>query len=71
MEIREEFRVHILNDAGIEKAKEIAEEFTMFLNYLENQCGSDGRYMAIVRTKLEEASFFAKKAVASRQENQK
>lgn len=71
MEIRSEFQVHLLNDEGIDLAKEIAHEFTAFLNYLERTCGTEGREMSIVRTHLETASFFAKKAMASREENQK
>jgi hypothetical protein len=68
--IRSEFAVHILNGPGIAKARELAYLFTAFLNDLESVCGVDGREMSIVRTKLEEASFFAKKAMASRPENQ-
>lgn len=70
MEIRDEFTFHKLNEKGIEKAKEIAVRFSILLNELEYTIGSSGREMAIVRTKLEEASFFAKKAMAVRPENQ-
>lgn len=71
-EIRDEFNVHLLNEQGKEKAKKIAKKFSMFLNWLESPkvCGFAGREMAIVRTKLEEASFFAKKAMAIQKENQ-
>lgn len=68
--MREEFKVHILNEEGIQKAQEIAAIFELALNHLESTCGIDGRYMALVRTKMEEASFFAKKAMATREENQ-
>lgn len=64
------FEVHMLNEDGKKLAGIIAEGFDRLLLDLENDCGKDGREMAIVRTKLEEACFFAKKAMASRKENQ-
>lgn len=64
------FDVHILNEAGIEKARMIQFEFEGFLEDLEKVCGAEGREMAIVRTKLQEAAFFAKRAVAMHPENQ-
>lgn len=72
MAIRDEFKVHILNDRGIEKATHLAESFSQFLTFMEeNLCGGEGREMAIVRTKLQEASFYAKRALAQRPEYQK
>ena len=68
--MRPEFRVHLLNEHGVRTARELAGSFTSFLDYLEAMCGKDGREMSIVRTKLEEASFFAKKAMASLKVNQ-
>ena len=68
--IREEFRVRVITDEGIERSHEIANIFSDFLDELEELCGATGREMAIVKTKLEEASFFAKKAMCSRVENQ-
>lgn len=68
--MRNEFKFHKLNREGVQKATLIADEFTKFLDALESICGNDGRYMAIVRTKLEEASFFAKKAIATLQQFQ-
>jgi hypothetical protein len=68
--IRDEFSVHILNGDGIAKANQIAQDFSELLSNLETTCGSDGREMAIVRTKLQEAAFFAKRAMAIRPENQ-
>ena len=64
------FEVHLLNEQGKGLAKSLAGEFHGFLCSVEGMCGNDGREMAIVRTKLEEACFFAKKAMASRKENQ-
>lgn len=66
----QEFAVHMLNDEGKQKAEKIADAFGTLLDSLYEMCGSQGREMAIVRTKLEEASFFAKKAMATQKENQ-
>jgi len=68
--MRAEFEVHMLNDIGKKKATLIAENFTRMLTGLEEICGKDGREIAIVRTKMEEACFFAKKAMAKLPENQ-
>lgn len=70
--IRPEFNVHLLNEEGKVKANIIAFVFTDTLNRLEDEdvCGSEGREMAIVRTKLQEAAFYAKRAMAVRPENQ-
>jgi hypothetical protein len=64
----DEFKVHILNEAGIQKAQELGGKFDEFLTNLDL---NKDRYGAIVRTKLEEACFFAKKSLASKPENQK
>ncbi len=69
--VRPEFAVHQLNDNGKQKAAAIADTFSRALNALEVICGAadprgkgGAREMAIVRTKLEEACFFAKRAMA-------
>jgi hypothetical protein len=67
--IRPEFNYHQLNQEGVRKAKTVSILFSNLLDELEGICGS-GREIAIVRTKLEEASFFAKKAVAVNPDNQ-
>ncbi len=59
-----QFRVHMLTDEGKSKAKDIAQAFDECLSTLELVC-PDGRELAIVRTKLEEACFFAKKSMAN------
>lgn len=69
--IRSEFDVHMLNETGIEKAKKVALSFSQLLDDVELICGKDGREMAVVRTKLQEAAFFAKRAMAVNPENQK
>ena len=69
--MRKEFEVHRLNTLGMEKAQAIAETLDAALEKLEVVCeGGDGRCMALVRTKLEEACFFAKKAMATNRDNQ-
>jgi hypothetical protein len=67
---RNEFKVHILNQCGIGKAGELALVFESCLDAVEGISGTEGREMALVRTHMELASFYAKKAMAGRPENQ-
>ena len=70
--MRDEFKVHILNEEGIQSAEKLAERFSLFLGDVESLCGDHApREMAIVRTKIQEASFFAKRALAMNPKNQK
>lgn len=59
-----EFAVHMLNGQGKIVAGMIQDIFDVCLNDLVLTC-PPGRQLSIVRTKLEEACFFAKKSVAS------
>ena len=59
-----EFQVHMLNEEGKAKARAIAEAFDECLTKLVAICPA-GRELAITRTKLEEACFFAKKSMAN------
>ena len=68
--MRKEFQVHRLNEEGMSKANKLAEVFSEALTKVEEIAGADGREMAVARTKLEEASYFAKRAMAQRPENQ-
>lgn len=69
--MKKEFQVHRLNESGMAAAKTLAEGFSTLLDQVEEQCqGGDGRCLAIARTKLEEACFFAKKSLASNPANQ-
>lgn len=52
-----------LNDDGQKKADEIGVLFTGLLRGLKEIC-PEGREFSVVQTKLEEASFFAKKSIA-------
>lgn len=74
--IRREFSVHLLNERGIDRAKRLGEAFSALLDVVEEVSGSrtpgdHQRELALVRTKLQEASFFAKRAMAMTPENQK
>lgn len=74
--MNKEFAVHMLNDDGKANAKKIADAFDTLLTTLtEPHVEGDNpatvpicppsRETSIMRTKLEEACFFAKKAMAS------
>lgn len=68
--MRNEFQVHILNDEGIAKAQKLGEVFSDALNEIEKLV-PQGRERSIVVTKLQEASFFAKRGIAVDPANQK
>ncbi len=68
--MNKEFTVHLLNDTGIVKAKELATKFDGLLEYLKTVC-PESREFSITKTKLEEACFFAKKSIACDPLNQK
>lgn len=76
--MNKEFTSHMLNEAGKAKANAIAEAFDRLLVTLTTPATPDdatvlcppGREVSLVRTKLEEACFFAKKAMAVQRENQ-
>lgn len=63
------FRVHRLNPDGLKKAGAIQVAFDRLVDDLSDFC-PDGREKSILMTKLEEACFFAKKAMASASSNQ-
>lgn len=67
--IRPEFASHRLNEDGLEAMTATKERFSDLLDDLEAYIGPGGREMAIVRTKLEEACFFAIKAIAVNPKN--
>lgn len=71
MSVRPEFSVHMLNDEGRKKATQLAESFSALMEAIEGlAAGGDARSLAISKTKLEEACFFAKRAMASAPSNQ-
>lgn len=69
-DVRPEFSVHVLNPEGMKKARDIAMKFSALLSEVEGVCGVEGREMALVRTNLQEAAFWAKRAMAMRPSNQ-
>lgn len=68
--IRPEFSTHKLNAQGVKRAEFLAVVFSESLDEIEMLSGKDGRKMALVRTKLEEAKMLAVSAMAERSENQ-
>lgn len=69
-DISPEFDVHLLNDQGLLKAREIAVAFSRLVTELDRIGVPGGRNRALVITKLQEASFFSKRAIAEDQANQ-
>lgn len=68
-----EFEVHRLNERGLACCEEVARLFDDLLHALEGPTAgelSQSRERAIVVTKLQEACFFAKRAVATQPEFQ-
>ena len=64
------FAFHKLNAAGVEKSKAIAVAFSELLEKLRTSSALEGREGALVKTNLEQASFFAKKSMACQTEHQ-
>jgi len=67
--VSHQFGSHMLNEGGKIKAREVGDAFAQLVTELKTR-GVDGRELAIVLTKLEEACFFAKRSVATKPENQ-
>lgn len=67
--MRDEFRVHMLNGDGLQKADAIAAVFSEALSELEAAVPA-GRARSITITKLQEACFWAKRGVAEVPGNQ-
>lgn len=67
-----EFQFYKLNENGLDECEQVARLFDDFLADLEHTLSHKGdpRCIAIVKTKLEEACFFAKKAAALKLDNQ-
>jgi len=58
------FQFNRLNEDGIKKVDEIAYQFDGLMTKLNKLCTTEGREYTIVKQKLEEACFYAKKSVA-------
>jgi hypothetical protein len=68
--IRPEFKAYKLNAQGIMAIEELRAKFSILLDYLEYFCSASTREFSIAKTKLEEALFFANKAISLNPENQ-
>jgi len=66
-----EFAVVQLNEHGIEQAKYIGRIFDDLLEDLKRSCLVNSREFALAKTKLEEACFYAKKAMCNKPEHKK
>lgn len=64
-----EFTVHRLNENGLLACEELAKEFSNLLAVVEGHIPA-GRERSLVVTKLQEACFFAKRALALDSRNQ-
>lgn len=63
--MRKEFQTHKLTAEGLSKINEIGVHFDDLLEEIEILVGEEGREIAIVRSNLEVACFYAKKALAN------
>ena len=70
MSIHSAFTVHKLNGGGLARAKQLAEKFSELAAFIDSVAPASSREKSLAMTKLEEASFFAKKAMAINPENQ-
>lgn len=70
--MRKEFAVHMLNQEGKDKARKLALVFEVALAEVEDVTGTanNGRELALCRTHMELAGFYAKKAMALNPVNQ-
>ena len=62
--MKKEFEVHMLTTTGIKKAHELAVISDALLTRITDDYCPNTREFSIVKTKLEEACFFAKKSMA-------
>jgi hypothetical protein len=67
--MNELFAGHMLNEKGFARVQNIGRAFDTLLCVIEAAV-PEGRQLSIVRTKLEEACFYAKKGVAIQDEYQ-
>lgn len=65
----DEFKVHRLNEQGMQRATEIARTFETCLTALDKMV-PQGREKALMITKLQEANFWAKRGIAIDPANQ-
>ncbi len=68
MTVRDEFKSRKVDDAGQQRIQQVREVLSHALASIEALVPQGGRELAIVKTKLEEAGFFAVKAVSAANE---
>jgi hypothetical protein len=68
--IREEFAVHLLNEEGLTGARKLGEILTETLDRIEAINKQPCREMSLVKTHLQDAGFWAKRALAVNPEMQ-
>lgn len=68
--VRKEFRVHLLNEGGIKIATEMAQKFSDLSDWVESVSEASPEFKKFL-DQLELASFYAKKSMAQKKENQK
>lgn len=66
MSFRQEFKVHKLSADGLKLAEGMADRFSALLDWLEGDVCMPCSELTIAKRKLEEACFYAKKAMAQR-----
>ena len=67
--VNPEFETHKLNVRGVEMVNFLSEKFNDLLNEVQFVLSPEGREIEIVRQKLEEACFFARKGASKQPEN--
>jgi hypothetical protein len=67
--IRKEFRVHRLNEGGLKKCEELAVAFSSTLDLIDALAPLPSREKSVAITNLEQASAWAKRALAQNPEN--
>lgn len=67
--MKNEFQVHRLNETGLAKATDLGEAFSALLERIETLVPAS-RERSLVVTKLQEASYWAKRGLAVLPENQ-
>ena len=69
MMINSLFASTLYSEVGQNKALALRQDFTFFLERVEELLPGNSRELSIIRTKLEEASFYAIKALRNYEEN--
>jgi hypothetical protein len=68
--MNDDFKVHVLNEDGLRIANDIAVQFQLLLDRME-EVMSPSRELSLVRTHLQDACFWAKRGIAIDPKHQK